>query len=97
MVRKRMTKAEEELTLLSWFVDLAENGDLKPFLEHINFDMATVPTGATSEQFFEAFKQHYLHRGRIDEYRIALDLLVFPPIAAEIVAQQIARDAAGKS
>ncbi len=97
MVRKRMTKAEEELTLLSWFVDLAENSDLKPFLEHINFDLATVPTGATSEQFFEAFKQHYLHRGRIEEDRIAQDLLVFPPIAAEIVAQQIARDAAGKS
>ena len=97
MSKKRSTKAQEELTLLSWFVDLAENGDLKPFLEHIGFDWATVATGATSEQFFEAFKQHYLHRGRIDEDRIAQDLLVFPPIAAEIVAQQIACDAAGKS
>ncbi len=95
MVRKRMTKAEEELTLLSWFVDLAENGDLKPFLEHINFDLATVPTGATTEQFFEAFKQHYLHRGRIDETQVGNDLATYPPIAAKIVEMQIARDADG--
>ena len=87
------------VALLDFFVDLIENGDIKAFLKHINFNMATVPTGATPEQFFGAFKQHYLHNGRIDEDRVAQDLLLYPPIAAKIIELQLADDeaAAGKN
>ena len=97
MSKKRTTKAQSEFALLEFFVGIVENGDIKAFLDHIEFDMATVPVGATPEQFFEAFKEHYLCSGRIDEDRVAKDLLLYPPIAAEIVAQQIARDAKDKS
>ena len=98
MSKKGATKAQTEFALLGFFADIVENGDIKAYLEHINFDMATVPTGATPEQFFEAFKQHYLHNGRIDEDRVAKDLLLYPPIAARIVELQLADDeaAAGK-
>lgn len=90
MAQKRITKAQEELTLLSWFIDLAENGDLKPFLEHIGFDMAAIRESANPEHFFQAFKQHYTRRGRIDENQIGNDLATYPPIAALIIAGQIA-------
>ena len=96
MSTKRMTKAESEGALLSWFVDLTENDDLKAFLDHIQFDMATVPSGANPEQFFEAFKGHYVRRGRIDDDRVAQDLATYPPIAAEIVRLQMADNADGK-
>lgn len=99
MPKKRMSKVESEGALLSLFTDLVENGDLKAFLEHIQFDRSTVPTGATPEQFFEAFKQHYTRRGRIDDDQVAKDLLLYPPVAAKIVEMQMADDeaAAGKS
>ena len=56
--------------------------------------MTTVPTGATSEQFFEAYKLHYTRRGRIDEDQVAKDLLLYPPVAAKIVELQMADDEA---
>ena len=52
--------------------------------------MTAIHESATPEQFFEAFKRHYTRRGRIDEEQMGNDLATYPPIAALIIAGQIA-------
>ena len=81
-----------EAMILNLFIDLCEGDDFCPFLEHINFDWAPVPTNADPEQFFEAFKGHYTNDGVLDGEQPFNDLATYPPIASRIVELQIERD-----
>jgi hypothetical protein len=61
--------------LRSWYDDHIESPSVGAFFTHV---------GLPCDCSWEAFSEHYTHRGRVDYARHATDLTTYPPVARRI-------------